>query len=799
MKLKLLYAGLAGALLLFGCTPADTSPPVVRVSQPADGVTVNTNGVEVRGSATDERAVARVTYQLNGGPEQRVDVSAGKQVDLKLDVGGLEQGNNVITLNAYDAAGNKGSAQLKVKYQPGAPSVSITQPVAEAVVNVASVTVKGKATDDQQVTRLTYRLNGGAEAEVAITPGAEVDFGFSVGGLAQGNNVVTVSAYDALGLRASAEVSVRYQPGAPGVVITQPAAGTTLNRTGVNVVGRATDDQAVTRLTYQLNGGAEQEVGITAGAQAEFSFAVSGLREGSNTLTVNAYDALGLKGSATASVVYGPLVLTGLVVDNNAGAAVAGSTVTVDGSPATAVTDGDGAFTLHLPAGTYNLSFSKPGYAGSRVEGLRLEADLGPISVVQKRATNPGLATTPPSLSVTTGAGGCGEIAAGADFASVTRAQACVPFRITATAQGSGNMARLIYAGLAKTPGSGFFSNPRFSWPADVNGPDTGNRQLSGAAVAGVNGPTTFEVVAYDLNDNRVHRIYYLDFAQNTASPAVTPVTAFQVLSVTLAQAVGFYGPPKPTAVRLPAASSISVQGAPSADSTLWVELSWNYSGTNPDRFEVWRSFDGSTFARIATLGGAARAYNDGSPQLAVGRRVYYRVDAVGSTTAAGPVLATTPLDRFTVSLLSPAKNQTGVSVRPTFSWSVSRVVGDQRLFAPFILDYPQQGEYFIWSPYFSTGQLFSDADLEVSGNTYSVAYNADGAASLSRLEAHHAYSFDLSAAAVSFDPADPARVEAISIAQDIWNVFHPLGVCNFGGPVCTGEWNEFVTGDGSY
>lgn len=705
MKLKLLYTGLAGALLLFGCTPADTSPPVVRVSQPADGATVNTNGVEVRGSATDERAVARVTYQLNGGPEQRVDISTGKQVNFELDVSGLEQGNNVITLNAYDAAGNKGSTQLKV----------------------------------------------------------------------------------------------RYQPGAPGVVITQPVAGTTLNRTGVNVVGRATDDQAVTRLTYQLNGGPEQEVSITAGAQAEFSFAVSGLREGSNTLTVNAYDALGLKGSATVSVVYGPLVLTGLVVDNNAGAALAGSTVTVDGSPATAVTNSEGAFTLHLPAGTYNFNFSKPGYAGSRIEGLRLEANLGPISVVQKRAANPGLATTPPSLSVTTGAGGCGGIAAGVDFATVTQAQACVPFRITATAQGSGNMVRLIYAGLAKTPGSGFFSNPRFSWSADVNGPDTGNRQLSGAAVAGVNGPTTFEVVAYDLNDNRVHRIYYLDFTQNTASPAVTPVTSFRVLSVTLAQAVGFYSPPKPTAVRLPTASSISVQGAPSADSTLWVELSWSYSGTNPDRFEVWRSFDGSTFTRIATLGGTARAYNDGSPQLAVGRRVYYRVDAVGSTTATGPVLATTPLDRFTVSLLSPAKNQTGVSVRPTFSWSVSRVVGDQRLFAPFVLDYPQQGEYLIWSPYFSTGQLFSDADLEVSGNTYSVAYNADGAASLSRLEAHHAYSFDLSAAAVSFDPADPARVEAISIAQDIWNVFHPLGVCNFGGPVCTGEWNEFVTGDGSY
>ncbi|MER3490745.1 MAG: hypothetical protein C4328_12890, partial [Meiothermus sp.] len=623
----------------------------------------------------------------------------------------------------------------------------------------------------------------------------------NVSNLSQGNNTITVNAYNTLNLKANTSVTVVYQPNAPSVTITQPANNTTQNTSSVTVQGNASDANGVNKITYQLNGGTEQTVTITPGAQVNFSFNVSNLSQGNNTITVNAYNTLNLKASASVTVVFGPLALSGLLVDNNAGAPVAGSLVTVDGSPATAVTDAGGAFTLYLPAGTYNLNFSKPGYAASRIEGLRLQTDLGPISVIQKQATNPALALTPPTLQVTTGAGGCGGIAAGTDFATVTAASGCVPFRIIATAQGSGNMMRLIYAGLGKTPGSGFLTNPRFSWSADVNGPDTRNRTLSGANVAGISGATTFEVVAYDVNDNRVHRIYYLNFSQSSGTPAVTPVSDFKVLSVTLAQAIGFYGPPKPVSLQVPGTSGISLQGAPSSDSTLWVELSWTYSGTNPDRFEVLRSSDGNTFSKIATLGGAARTFRDASPSLAVGQRVYYRVDAVGSDTAAGPVLATTPLDRFSVSLLTPAKGQTGVSVKPTLSWSVSQKVGDRRLFAPFILDYPQQGEYFIWSPgLLPTPRLFSDTDLNVSGNTYRVAYNADGSAYLARLEAHHAYSFDLSAAAVGLDPSNPGRVESISIAQDLWKIFHPsLAACNFGGPVCTGQWNEFVTGDGSY
>jgi hypothetical protein len=90
----------------------------------------------------------------------------------------------------------------------------------------------------------------------------------------------------------------------PSVSITQPTNGTSTTSTSLTVTGSAKDDASVTRLTYQLNGGAEQNVSITSGASVPFSFNASGFREGSNTLTVNAYDAAGAKGSASVSFTF---------------------------------------------------------------------------------------------------------------------------------------------------------------------------------------------------------------------------------------------------------------------------------------------------------------------------------------------------------------------------------------------------------------------------------------------------------------------------------------------------------------
>ncbi|BCZ85924.1 carboxypeptidase regulatory-like domain-containing protein [Thermus thermophilus] len=109
---------LLGALLLAGCGQ-DTVKPSVTITAPQDGATVNQDTLTVQGTAQDNVRVNRITYQLNNGQEQEVPITPGTSVNFAFTLT-LQQGQNTITVHAYDQANNKGSATVQVTYDPTA-------------------------------------------------------------------------------------------------------------------------------------------------------------------------------------------------------------------------------------------------------------------------------------------------------------------------------------------------------------------------------------------------------------------------------------------------------------------------------------------------------------------------------------------------------------------------------------------------------------------------------------------------------------------------------------------------------
>jgi hypothetical protein len=89
---------------------------------------------------------------------------------------------------------------------------------------------------------------------------------------------------------------------APVVVMTAPVDTLFITRVGAphrpTIQGSATDSAGVARLTRQLNGGREEEIGIAPGTSVPYSFTLW-IEEGVNTITVHAYDAAGNRGSTT--------------------------------------------------------------------------------------------------------------------------------------------------------------------------------------------------------------------------------------------------------------------------------------------------------------------------------------------------------------------------------------------------------------------------------------------------------------------------------------------------------------------
>ena len=109
---------LLGALLLAGCGQ-DTVKPSVTITAPQNGATVNQDTLTVQGTAQDNVRVNRVTYQLNNGQEQEVPITPGTSVNFAFTLT-LPQGQNTITVHAYDPSGNKGTASVQVTYDPQA-------------------------------------------------------------------------------------------------------------------------------------------------------------------------------------------------------------------------------------------------------------------------------------------------------------------------------------------------------------------------------------------------------------------------------------------------------------------------------------------------------------------------------------------------------------------------------------------------------------------------------------------------------------------------------------------------------
>ncbi|MFB9995210.1 carboxypeptidase-like regulatory domain-containing protein [Deinococcus oregonensis] len=452
-------------------------------------------------------------------------------------------------------------------------------------------------------------------------------------------------------------------------------AATTLTAT-------ATDDVAVTKVEF-YNGATKISEDTTAPYEAVVTVA------GTTTYTATAYDAAGNTASATTTVnaAAGTGSVQGTVVDQNIGAPVADSTITVmqgGVSLGTFTTGADGSFVLpSLAPGSYDLKARKEGMAGSDIYGLVVNAGAAtPLTLVQRPAFEVSANPTPAKLILTRADG---SPLAGATFTNT------VDFQIK-TAPDSDHVPpiRIMYAQIGRTPGSGGItaSNTANNWnfapPSGLVGQvDSGAITVPNASfpnfVAGLGNAAGenlyLNVLVVDYNYNYSHYVVPIKLINTSATAGNTVVapTLATATAYTLRQEGSWttpYSTPTPDA-------------APNG-SGVFVEVRWCYTNVTaaakPFAFDIERSSDGTTFTKIGTVGGASvvtcsatnqqtRPYNyrDTSSDLAVGKTFTYRVLARGANSVASNTTQTTPLAQFTPTFIAPADESTGVSINPTF------------------------------------------------------------------------------------------------------------------------------------
>ncbi len=140
--------------------------------------------------------------------------------------------------------------------------------------------------------------------------------------------------------------------------------------------------------------------------------------------------------------------------------------------------------------------------------------------------------------------------------------------------------------------------------------------------------------------------------------------------------------------MKLPEAFVMSPKTAP-AGTNLFSILTWNQVN-GADGYRVYRQEGtGGNYQLVgSTAAGDYTQFVDRDPQLAPGKTYYYQVAAynsqgIGQTTTAPSV---TPLEYFTVANISPAHNQTGVSLNPAYSWAINNEVGSRQEYLLWVL-----------------------------------------------------------------------------------------------------------------
>ncbi|MEA2074207.1 MAG: Ig-like domain-containing protein [Euryarchaeota archaeon] len=129
---------------------SDATPPVVTITSPKNGSIVSTPNVTLTGYATDDVGIVSVCYaqcyeKICGGSCDYPS-NASTNVSFNWTVG-LQEGENIITVTAYDAANNSGNA-----------SVVVTCNYSEEVkANLSidykkrEITIKGKSADSDKI------------------------------------------------------------------------------------------------------------------------------------------------------------------------------------------------------------------------------------------------------------------------------------------------------------------------------------------------------------------------------------------------------------------------------------------------------------------------------------------------------------------------------------------------------------------------------------------------------------------------------------------------------------------------
>ncbi|HHA1408136.1 TPA: Ig-like domain-containing protein [Enterobacter hormaechei subsp. xiangfangensis] len=336
------------------------------------------------GVTTNVEAGQTVTISLNGRIyTTTVDDSGNWTYTVpSADLAGLKDGDASVQVSVTNVNGNSASAGREYSVDATAPSVTINTIATDDILNAteaqSDLAISGTSTAEAGQT-LTVSLNG---KDYTTTVSANGSWTLNVpaadlAGLTDGSVTVTASVSDKAGNPASVDHTLTVDVTVPAVTIHTVAGDDVINVAEHNqaqiISGSATGAAAGDTVTVTIGGQSYTTVLDAAGnwSVGVPASVISGLSDGSVTVTASVTDAAGNTGSGTHNVTVDtglPSVSFNAISDDNVLNAVEKGqdlsvngtsanlaegtvvTVTLNGKNYTATTAADGTWSLTVPA-----------------------------------------------------------------------------------------------------------------------------------------------------------------------------------------------------------------------------------------------------------------------------------------------------------------------------------------------------------------------------------------------------------------------------------------------------------------
>ncbi|EOZ7469206.1 Ig-like domain-containing protein [Enterobacter hormaechei] len=336
------------------------------------------------GVTTNVEAGQTVTISLNGRIyTTTVDDSGNWTYTVpSADLAGLKDGDASVQVSVTNVNGNSASAGREYSVDATAPSVTINTIATDDILNAteaqSDLAISGTSTAEAGQT-LTVSLNG---KDYTTTVSANGSWTLNVpaadlAGLTDGSVTVTASVSDKAGNPASVDHTLTVDVTVPAVTIHTVAGDDVINVAEHNqaqiISGSATGAAAGDTVTVTIGGQSYTTVLDAAGnwSVGVPANVISGLSDGSVTVTASVTDAAGNTGSGTHNVTVDtglPSVSFNAISDDNVlnavekgqDLSVSGTsanlaegtvvTVTLNGKNYTATTAADGTWSLTVPA-----------------------------------------------------------------------------------------------------------------------------------------------------------------------------------------------------------------------------------------------------------------------------------------------------------------------------------------------------------------------------------------------------------------------------------------------------------------